>query len=308
VLVDSLAILTGSQLCATASVLYSSIDAPTHTALQRVHPMIDEDLAATARESFALALANCGDCRDYHATWPYVRASGFRLGATVDRAVIAERLASLGQNPRVLIVGSADTGQVAAVANGLAGREFALTLVDVCSTPLKLCAAFAARHGIPLETHKRDVRDIEGLGNFDVILLHNFINFIPVDHHVAVLSGLRRALANQGRVWMFQRIYGDRAGENRKAPIPVIEDILDAMRARNIALPESREVFAARILAELASSARQKRTRLFKTAGDVEALLREAGFADIIATAFAPAADGTGDWRPPNTRYLFDAG
>jgi hypothetical protein len=299
------------QLCARASILYSSLDAIRHTALPRINSVIIEDLPAMAHESFTLALANCGDCRDYHATWGYVRAAGFRKGAAADLRVIAERISSRGPAPRVLIVGSADTGQVAAVASALAGRDFSLTLVDICDTPLKLCAAFASRNGIPLETHRCDVRNIDGLGNFDAILLHNFIAFIPADDRVTVLSGLRRALADQGRMWMFQRVYGQREGDKAKAPIPLIEDILDALRLRNIALPEDRADFAARLHSELASGAREKRISVFRTAGDLEALLRQAGFVHVVTTALAPSADRddrTGKWRPPNTRYLFDAG
>jgi hypothetical protein len=222
--------------------------------------------------------------------------------------MIAERLSSRGPAPRVLIVGSADTGQVAAVANALAGRDFSLSLVDICSTPLKLCATFAARNGIPLDTHKGDVRNVAGLGKFDAILLHNFINFISADDRVMVLSELRRALTDQGRLLLFQQIYSLGEEDNVKAPDLLVADILEAMRVRNIALPESRAVFAARIHADLISGAREKRRKVFKTAGDVEALLREAGFHHVVATVSVAAERNKGpSWRPPNTRYLFEA-
>lgn len=272
--------------------------------------MIRENLPELARESFRLSLTHCGDCRDYHATGGYLRAAGFKLGAAIDRAAIAERLASLDPNPRILIVGSADTGQVAAVASALAGRDFSLTLVDICDTPLKLCATFASRNGISLETLRCDVRHIDGVGAFDVILLHNFIGFIPADDRVAVLSGLRGALSAQGRLLLFQRIYSDHDENNPIVRSPLVEKLLEAMRVRNIDLPEPRADFAARLRAELISSTREKRIKVFKTVSEVEGLLRQAGF-DHVATTTLPSADRDdrgGNWRPPNTRYLFDAG
>jgi hypothetical protein len=224
--------------------------------------------------------------------------------------VIAERLSSLDPKPRILIVGSADTGQVTAVVNALAGRDFSLTLVDICDTPLKLCAAFASRNGIRLETLRCDVRHIDGVGAFDAILLHNFIGFIPADDRVAVLSGLRRALSARGRLLLFQRIYGDRDINEPIVRSPLVEKLLEAMRVRNIDLPESRADFAARLRAELISGSREKRISVFKTVSDVEALLRQAGF-DHVAITTLPSADrddSGGNWRPANMRYLLDAG
>ena len=208
--------------------------------------------------------------------------------------VIAERLASLSAPMRVLVCGSADTGQVAAVAEALAGRDFAITLVDLCDTPLKLCAEFAAQNGIRLETSRRDIRDIEDLGRFDAVLLHNFIGFIPADGRVAVLSALRRALADQGRVLMFQRVFdGSKLGRERP-PDALVNDILAALRRQKIAMPESPASFAQRILAELASSHRQSRRYAFHTVGAVEDLFRQAGFEKLATTRLeaSPNQDG----------------
>lgn len=273
--------------------------------------MIRESLSELARKSFDLALASCSDCRDYHATWGYLRAAGFRKGAGADRAVIAERLASLNSTQRILIAGSADTGQVATVADALAGRDFTITLVDLCDTPLKLCADFAADNGIRLETSRRDIRDIEDLGSFDAILLHNFIGFIREDDRVAVLSALRRTLAYQGRVLMFQRIYGQDQHEGAKLPDALADEVLDALKVQKIALPESPVVFERRLVAALTNTERENRRKAFQSVETVQDLLRQAGFKKLATTRLEPVADRSDkgkNWRPSNERYLFEAG
>ncbi len=272
--------------------------------------MISEDLPELARKSFGLALAHCSDCRDYHATWGYLRAAGFRKGAGADCAVISERLASLGSAPRILVVGSADTGQVAGVASALVGRDFAITLVDLCDTPLKLCADFAAETGIRIETSRRDIRDIGGLGSFDAILLHNFIGFIPARDRAAVLSALRCGLAEQGRLLMFQRIYSQYADEDAKSPDVIADAVLNALQVRKIALPESPQSFEQRLLSALTHSGRKGRLKAFQSVEAVEDLFRQAGFEKLATTLLEPAADSSSkakNWRPPNERYLFEA-
>ena len=84
--------------------------------------MIVEDLPDMAHKLFGLALGNCGACRDYHATWGYLRAAGVRRGATADVEALGVNFALLPANPRVLLVGCADTGQLTLVANALDGR------------------------------------------------------------------------------------------------------------------------------------------------------------------------------------------
>jgi hypothetical protein len=272
--------------------------------------VIREDLPELARKSFELALANCSDCRDYHAIWGYLRVAGFRKGAGADRAIIGERLASLSSLQRVLICGSADTGQVATVAGALAGRDFTITLVDLCDTPLKLCADFATENGIRLETWRRDIREIAGLGNFDAVLLHNFIGFIPVGDRVAVLSALRGALTDQGRVLMIQRIYGQHKHDGASTPGALPHAILDALRVQKIALPESPESFTQRLSVTLNGPERENRLKAFQTVSEVHDLFREAGFQKLTTTtleATSSQAGKGGDWRPPNERYLFEA-
>ncbi len=179
--------------------------------------MIEEDLRELALAQYRLAIRHCVDCKYYHATRGFMRLTGLMKGAAPDRPVLEPLFATLPQAPRVLLAGSGDTGQLALVANCLAGKNPRITLVDRCETPLQLCQSFAQQHGIVLRTYKRDIAEIADLGSFDAILAHNFVSFFPKPYRPSVVAALSNALDTNGTLYIVQRVQLDSSRQHEKA-------------------------------------------------------------------------------------------
>lgn len=274
--------------------------------------MIDEDLPELAARSFGLALASCGECCDYHATWSYVRAAGLRKGAPADTPHLSECLAHLSEPLSVLIAGSADTGQVAAVANSLSGRRHRITLVDICETPLALCERFAADQSIPLTVLRGDIEEAVRYGPFDVVLFHNFLSFLDDEKRHATLASLRPALTKQGRLVIFQRLAAAEASSGVAFDgAETARQVIEALRLRGIPLPEEEAFFAKRLAAAAGSAARARRLSAFTSVAQIEGDLVRAGYREIqVKSLVETARGGASDllWRRPSPRFLILAG
>ena len=273
--------------------------------------MIVEDLPQMARALFDLALSNCGACRDYHATWGFLRAAGLRRGAVADFDSFSADFTGLRAKPRILITGCADTGQLTLVANLLAGSSPSITLVDRCATPLQLCADFARQNGIDLEIRQGSVEEMRDVGRYDAIFSHEFLGFVDEGKRLALLKVLRRALVPNGRVVIAQRIF---EGEQRPEAGQSTEELLMAafarLRDKGIALPEAESEFARRIVSELGGANRQRRSGAFRSPGDVERLLAAAGFGAISTRPIVLTPDKQQQLlqrRPWMSRYAFVA-
>jgi hypothetical protein len=267
-----------------------------------------EDLPALAHRSFELAQTFCGDCRDYHASWGYVRAAGLRKGATAELAVLKGSLAGLADPMRVLIAGSADTGQLAALANALSGRRFQITLVDLCETPLALCREFATQHSIDFAAYQRDIAAAADLGPFDAVLFHNFLSFLTARRRNAMLIALRPALAARGRLVIVQRVAAqEKAYAKPIDGVAVASEVIRNLRAAGISLPEEESRFAARLAAASSNDDRERRLLAFSSTTMLENELRDAGYGDIQVTLLSQAKGREEErtaWRSPSDRYL----
>lgn len=272
--------------------------------------MISEDLPALASQSFELAKTLCGTCRDYHATWGYARAAGLRNGAMGDLPFLKAGLEGLAEPARVLIAGSADTGQLAAVADALQGRRFSATLVDLCETPLVLCRGFAERHGIAFAAHRRDIAQAADLGPFDAVLFHNFLSFLDSAQRSATLSALRPTLRRNGRLVIFQRIAAEGQAD-AVAGDAAAAAVIARLHALGIGLPEEEACFAQRLSAAASNGERERRHSTFSSIAVLEGELRDAGYGDIRVQPLTSAAGDTGQrgaWlRRSRRHYLLTA-
>jgi SAM-dependent methyltransferase len=264
--------------------------------------MITEDLPALAQQSFALAQRFCSDCRAYHATWGYLRVAGLRKGATSDTQLLTDGL----KDPiRVLIAGSADAGQLAAVAASLEGRRFSVTLVDVCETPLELCKAFAESQGIALKAVRRDIARSHELGPFDAVLFHNFLGFLDADHRLETLRSLNAALNPDGRLIIFQRVAPTAA-----EPSPGIDGeavaqlVVSGLMARGLTLPEDEGAFRNRIAAATYNDGRNRRLAAFSSIAQLENELRQAGYTNIVVVDADQYGSGPNPFRRTSPRYM----
>src|SRR3954466_2182593 len=101
-----------------------------------------EDLPRIAADAYELAGRLCGDCRNQHALWTYLRLTRASTGAERQESRLELQLRDLIADRRrnVLIAGAQDTGLLSLVARAAADHPAHVVVLDICQTPLTLCA------------------------------------------------------------------------------------------------------------------------------------------------------------------------
>src|SRR5215469_2395552 len=157
-----------------------------------------EPLPELAVETFDVAARQCASCRDTHTLWPYIRLSRTSIGAEREGSRLEPLLAELlPERPVILIAGAADTGLLALVARATSS-DAEITVLDRCDTPLEMCRRLSARWGRLIATLHQDLRDLDIRDQFDLVLLHHTLQFVPAEHRMTVLLNLARALHPNG--------------------------------------------------------------------------------------------------------------
>lgn len=237
----------------------------------------DEDLEQLAADAYALAEKLCGDCRNFHSLWPYLRLAQ-SSGGDVGEPLIAEVLARLlaAGNQKVLIAGCADTGLLAMVARASPNAND-ITVLDRCQTPLELCRDYARRKALAISTICLDLVELSDGPEYDVVFAHALLQFIPPHHRLEVLSRIRCALRPGGRLVIAfrtsQRMEGPLLTEYRNR---YRSDIVAQLGKRNIPLPEPVEEFYRRL--DTYAGERETREGAHQSREEVERLLTSAGF------------------------------
>lgn len=186
-----------------------------------LEPMIcGEDLAETASRAAELAPVLCTGCADYHiwfAASRFVAPSGKSIA--VDRPILIARIREILENGcsadrdiDIIIAGAADTGILATCAHAAAllGKSFLsrcrFTVLDLCRTPLTLCAEFAERHELRLTTMQCDLSEIAERLDADLIIAHSFLRFIDRPMQAMLLKRFADWLKPQGRMVISQSL------------------------------------------------------------------------------------------------------
>jgi len=238
-----------------------------------------EDLPRLAADAYEVSGRLCRSCRDMHALWPYIRLTRASTGVEARPSMLERRVADLLAHGgrHVLIAGSQDTGILALVARAGADRGSNIVVLDICETPLELCRKFAAQWSLPIETIRQDLRDLEIERRFDVVLVHGTLQYISADDRADVLARMQRAIRPGGRLVLLfntgQPVAGELARESRSG---YANWVVDELNRLNVPLPESDAAFRARLDAH--SKRREAREGAFAEPGEVETLLKAAGF------------------------------
>ena len=141
--------------------------------------MSDLSLVDLARLQMDLSDAMCSAaCRDYHATWPVLRAAGLVGGIDADRQPILDILGPLFRSNvrRILIAGCADSALLSLVAGTIPATS-QITIIDRCPTPLAVCRHVASP-GLPLTTLQGDLLTCEPDAPYDLIVCHSLLPFL----------------------------------------------------------------------------------------------------------------------------------
>lgn len=239
-----------------------------------------EDLRQLAVESFDLAGRLCGCCRNLHAVWPYIRLSRASTGVETGISGLEQLIVELvsGGRRRVLIGGARDTGILALVARAGVDHGADIVVLDVCATPLELCRRYAQRWSLPIETVHQDLANLGQERNFDVVIVHGTLPYIPENQRAKALRQVAGALRHDGRLILLfntsERIHGALASQHEDG---YPEWVIGELRRLHVSLPESADAFATRLKAD--AKAREAREGAFTAPEQVDALLDSAGFA-----------------------------
>lgn len=222
-------------------------------------------------------------CSWYHGNWQILRLIGVVSTLTHHASLFIEALRPLiarGECKRVFLSGSADYGLLAVVLDAFSGTgvEPEITVVDRCSTPLRLCRWYARRFGCSIETVECDLAAFRSDAAYDLICVHSLLSCVPVEFHEKIVSTWYSLLRPGGVLMMANTIYPAIAG-TRTHFTP--EDILFYRQrvasaapqcSHPAALPSAEELdqmaenFASRMVASVIGS-REQLTGLLETGG-----------------------------------------
>jgi hypothetical protein len=220
-----------------------------------------EDLDHNIRRVLDYAPRHCNYCLNYHMIYT-IRRSIAGVGRVArDRDQLVARIGetirarSGSSDPiDVVVVGVADSQILAICAHAafIQGPElFArvrFTVLDRCDTPLQLCRDFGLRHGLPLETRTVDLVETREAFAGDIVVSHSLFNYVPLEHHVTVLSKIGGWLKPDGwllfsasvRTQDLQSSIGERDDQATRR-------IRAALDSGALQIAEPREVFEARL-------------------------------------------------------------
>ena len=236
------------------------------------------DLIGLAAAGWRLGQDRCAGCGGYHRIWGTLRAAGVVGGTGADEAILTPLLAALLKPAdRVFLAGSADPGLLDLVARAAGQIPLTLSVADLCATPLAVIAQLRRQAAISVSTRRLDLADLEDVGQWDLILSHSMLPFVPPTQRLEILVRLRRALALEGRL-----VLAARTSANLTAAEAAVHDEAWTTRARKriadagVPLPGPAEAFDA----DLATFAARRQGQLggFETAEMIAGLLEQAGF------------------------------
>lgn len=173
---------------------------------------LEEPMITTAPIAHELAAVLCQgnhvsseDCSWYHSIWQYLRIFNMVSTPTWHSQFYLNTLrnfADLGQYRRILISGTADYSMLAHVlwAYKQMPTPPAVTILDLCDTPLLLCKWYAKSISTPVDTVAVDIQTYQPDLPFDVVATDAFLTRFSKESRRAVVRSWHNLLRPAGRV------------------------------------------------------------------------------------------------------------
>jgi hypothetical protein len=145
-------------------------------------------------------------CADYHASWQYLRLLGIiRTASPAYRADFFQAAlhdAIAHGLRRVAVSGAADYAMEAVVLWAFAQARTAadLTVLDICETPLRLNAWYAARMGCAARMIAGDILEHRADPPYGIIVAHAFLPAFTPAERTRLVAAWRDSLVPGGRV------------------------------------------------------------------------------------------------------------
>jgi hypothetical protein len=159
----------------------------------------NEDLAAQARRGHELGSTLCACDGYYHTLWGSLRIAGVNNTMEGEASILAELMSPfLRDGMRVMIGGSADPGVLCGIGRIHAPRMPSFTVIDKCRAPLALIDEFASAQGADCLTRYSDLLDLDGMEQWDQIVLHYTADFMDANLRSRLFRNLANSLAPGG--------------------------------------------------------------------------------------------------------------
>ncbi|MES2722359.1 MAG: class I SAM-dependent methyltransferase [Pseudomonadota bacterium] len=265
-----------------------------------------DDLPGLAQAAWRHGARHCVACGGYHRVWGVLRAAGLNGGLASDEPILAPRIAAaLAPGARVLVAGAADPALLDLVVRTAAGMPLAITVADLCRTPLEVIGQLPPYTGVVVETEQVDLTQLDHLGRWDLILSHLMLAHVPPESRIEVLNRLRRALAPRGRLVLVARTVRDEVkAEAAGDQAAWTARTLARLTAAGILPPGAPGEFQA--LLERYAAHRTKRLWNLATPGAIADLLTAGGF-EVEDVARMTRANRAPDEADDKARYVFVA-
>jgi SAM-dependent methyltransferase len=253
----------------------------------------DEALEEAARLAREQAPALCRrdpvtghSCAWNHGLWPTLRLLGLVTEPALHADFLREALAGVpGERPRVLVSGAADHALLAQLLLALGARRPAVTVLDICETPLLLNRWFAQRTGLAIGTHCCDILDYDEAGAFDAVCTHAFLGNFDAAGRATLMRKWQALLRPGGKVITVNRL---RPGQPPQWVAFSVDQVW-AYRARVEVAAKAHGLQVAGLGRAAETYAGRQAIFPLGTAGELRALAEQAGF-DIEHLSVAPLA------------------
>lgn len=226
-------------------------------------PDLTEPLLESARMIHAMAPMLCTrdqvdrrSCSWYHGAWQYLRLFDMVSSPSWHSQFYLQSLAAAlvdGGTRRVLITGAADYSMLAYVlaaariSTVAAEDDLAVHVLDLCPTPLRACAWYAARFGVDIRLHEEDILDeapalarrlgVPDGSGFDLIATDAFLTRFEQADIDRVVHNWRALLRPGGTVVTTVRLHPREARRGRDGRSGLSQDLVRfSMRLRQRAL------------------------------------------------------------------------
>jgi len=220
------------------------------------------------------------DCGALHGIWPTLRL--LQLGADPDRHAdfFDDAIGALAPaSERVLISGCADWGMLDTTASiyRRRGAPLRATALDMCVTPLLLCAWYGAQVRLPVRTVCADASVFDESAAFDVITTHSLMTYGDAAFRRQLVENWHRLLAPGGAVVTVTRL-----GSVDQAPVEPAtgEEFTREFNSRAAAFVAAPEltIAGAQLSARVKRFAGAQISHPVGDAADVRVLFETAGF------------------------------
>jgi SAM-dependent methyltransferase len=273
-----------------------------------------EDVAFNARKAMQLAPNLCCGCADEHIDYALTRPFAADTRIDGDRSELVALLRSLiaaglarSAPVHILLAGSADTGLLATAAHaafgvsGEVGQSVHFTVLDLCPTPLALCAEFARRHGLTLATHDVDLTAEGTHFAADIVVVHSLFRHLPLVTRSAVLARLGAWLKPGGRLVFSSSLFSPSEKDAYVRSSAMQERLRRAIEQGQFDAGEPIEAFLARRRRRAAAAGSIDE---FGSVAEAEALFREAGLRVVSIQEVVRIARVDDIIWPPKRRVL----